>query len=71
MGFKEIFANLFSNALIILGVVFVWRGVWVVLDVIDHTYFGGNDFNFALGLIALGLFLAYLHNHKPDEWGHF
>ncbi len=56
---------------VIIGVVFVWRGVWVILDVIDHRYFGGNNVLFASALIALGIWLMYLHDHRYDRLDHF
>lgn len=48
---------------VLLGVVFVWRGVWVILDVIDRRYFGGDDELFAAVLIVVGIGLLYLHDH--------
>ena len=63
--------QIINSIYVLLGVVFVWRGVWVILDVIDHRFFGGNDELFALGLILIGIGLLYLHDHRYDKLDHF
>jgi len=54
------FANIMS---IVIGVVFVWRGIWYVLDELDKLFFGGSHFWTALLGIAIGLIILYL----PDK----
>ena len=46
-------------------------GAWVILDVVDHRWFGGNNVFFAIGLIAVGIGLMYLHDHRYDRLDHF
>ena len=70
-GLKRLFQQMVNSLYVILGVVFVWRGAWVILDVIDHKYFGGNDVIFAIFLIAAGIGLMYLHDHRYDRLDHF
>ena len=67
----RILKQLSNSSLVIIGVVFIWRGAWVILDVIDHRFFGGNDVLFAFGLILVGLALYYIHDHKYDKLDHF
>ena len=45
--------------------------MWVILDVIDHNFFGGNDEVFAVALILIGIGLLYVHDHRYDKLDHF
>ncbi len=54
------FARNFS---IVVGLVLIWRGIWYVMDWLDHLFFGGNPLWVALGGIVLGLIILYL----PDK----
>ena len=69
--FKQLLRQMANSLYVIIGVVFVWRGAWVVLDVIDHKWFGGNSVFFATGLFAAGIGLMYLHDHRYDRLDHF
>mgnify|MGYP001591751370 FL=1 len=69
--FKRLLRLMVNSLYVILGVVFVWRGAWVILDIVDHRWFGGNDFIFAVALIAGGIWLMYLHDHRYDNLDHF
>lgn len=69
--FKRLLRLMANSLYVILGVVFVWRGAWVILDVIDHRWFGGNNVTFAIALIAVGIGLMYLHDHRYDRLDHF
>ena len=54
----------------VIGVVLIWRGVWVLLDRFDHHVFGyDSEITAVLGLI-LGFILLFVHDHKVDELGH-
>ena len=63
--------QLVNNIYVIVGVVFVWRGGWVILDVIDKKFFGGENVIFAVAMIAIGVGLMYLHDHRYDRLDHF
>jgi hypothetical protein len=55
------------NLGIIVGIVLIWRGVWVVLDQIDLWLFGANHLSTAiLGIIA-GFVLLYLPDRDLKE----
>lgn len=47
---------------VILGIVLVWRGVWLMLDFTDAALFGGSHVLTALAGILLGLFILYIPN---------
>jgi len=48
---------------VVIGVVFVWRGIWYVLDELDKLFFKGSHFWTALLGIVIGLIILYL----PDK----
>ncbi len=51
----------------VLGVVLVWRGIWLVLDWIDIAFFGGNHaITGILGIMA-GVAILYYPDHRLDE----
>ncbi len=52
-----------KNISIAIGIVFIWRGVWVLLDLLDHYLFGGNHIITAVGGIIIGIIILYL----PDK----
>ena len=45
---------------IAIGIIFIWRGVWIVLDLIDSLIFGGNHMITAIGGIIAGILMLYL-----------
>ena len=49
-----------KNISIAIGIILIWRGVWVVLDLIDHLLFGGNHIVTAVGGIIVGIVILYL-----------
>ena len=49
-----------KNISIAIGIILIWRGVWVVLDLIDNLLFGGNHIVTAVGGIIAGIFILYL-----------
>ncbi|MBI2055387.1 MAG: hypothetical protein HYT42_00650 [Candidatus Sungbacteria bacterium] len=71
MKFQKVIKQLTNNIYVIVGVVFVWRGGWVILDVIDRKFFGGENIIFAVATIAIGIGLMYLHDHHYDRLDHF
>ena len=49
-----------KNISVAIGIIFIWRGIWIVLDEIDKLIFGGNHIITAiLGIIA-GIVILYL-----------
>lgn len=68
---KHLIRQMLNSLYVIVGVVFVWRGAWVVLDAVDYQYFGGNSIPFAIVMIAAGIGLMYLHDHRYDRLDHF
>jgi hypothetical protein len=48
-----------KNAPIALGIILIWRGVWVALDTLDQLFFGGDHgISAAIGIIV-GFVLLY------------
>ena len=69
--FKRLLRKMVNSLYVIVGVVFVWCGAWVLLDIAEHRWFGGNDILFSFGLILVGIGLMYLHDHRYDRLDHF
>ncbi|MEK7541636.1 MAG: hypothetical protein AAB533_02185 [Patescibacteria group bacterium] len=63
MKFQK-FIRVFS---IIVGLVLIWRGIWLLLDSIDRTLFGGSHAFTALGGIVVGLLILYLPDRDLKE----
>jgi hypothetical protein len=49
----------FKNVVIALGLILVWRGTWILLDVIDRWLFGGSHIFTAILGIVVGVSLVY------------
>lgn len=47
-----------------VGIVFVWRGVWGLLDM--YLLPGNLPLSYILSIV-LGLLILFLHNHDLDE----
>ena len=52
-----------KNISIVIGLVFIWRGIWYVLDGVDKAFFEGSHIFTAIGGIVVGLLILYL----PDK----
>ena len=52
-----------SNLGIVIGLVLIWRGVWLTVDLIDKYIFDGVTVYTAIGGIVAGLLILYL----PDK----
>ena len=48
-----------KNSTIAVGLVLVWRGIWILLDLFDRWAFGGGHIITAIIGIALGFLLLY------------
>jgi hypothetical protein len=53
-----------KNVAIAIGIILIWRGVWVMLDLLDHVLFGGNHVATAVGGIIVGILILYLPDHN-------
>lgn len=51
------------NLMTVVGIVFVWRGVWYALDEFDKAFFAGNPWISIVGGVVVGILLLYL----PDK----
>jgi hypothetical protein len=56
-----------KNLGIIVGIVLIWRGVWVILDQIDLLLFGSDHLATAIIGIVAGFFILYLPDHDLKE----
>ena len=52
-----------KGLLVAIGIIFIWRGVWILLDLLDNYIFGGNHIVSAVGGIVVGVLMLYL----PDK----
>lgn len=48
---------------IAIGIILIWRGVWVILDLIDKLLFGNDHIVTAIIGIIAGIIMLYL----PDK----
>lgn len=46
-----------------IGIIIIWRGVWILLDLLDGYLFGGNHIITSVGGIIIGVLMLYL----PDK----
>ncbi len=51
-----------KNISIAIGIILIWRGVWICLDLLDNLLFGGNHIITAVGGIIFGIIILYLPN---------
>lgn len=58
-----------SNIAVVIGVVLVWRGIWLLLDALDSWLLGGNHILSAIGGIIAGLLILYLPDRDLKELG--
>lgn len=52
---------------IVVGLVFIWRGIWHVLDEIEARYFGGELFWTGIAGIVIGVLLLYIPDRDLKE----
>ena len=46
-----------------IGIIIIWRGVWILLDLLDDWLLGGDHVATAVGGIIVGILMLYL----PDK----
>ncbi|OGG48359.1 hypothetical protein A3G63_02730 [Candidatus Kaiserbacteria bacterium RIFCSPLOWO2_12_FULL_52_8] len=49
---------------IAVGIIIIWRGVWVLLDLFDKWMFGNNHVVTAVLGIIVGIIILYLPDHN-------
>ena len=49
-----------KNISIAIGIILIWRGVWVMLDLLDSVLLGGNHVVTAVAGIIVGIVILYL-----------
>lgn len=52
-----------KNISIAVGIILIWRGIWIIFDLIDRLLFGDNHIITAVIGIIIGLIILYL----PDR----
>ncbi len=52
-----------KNISVAIGIIIIWRGVWIILDMIDGLIFGGNHIVTAILGIIIGIIILYI----PDK----
>lgn len=55
------------NLTVVIGLVLIWRGIWELLDLVDHFLFQGSHIYTAVGGIIIGLIILYLPDHDLKE----
>jgi hypothetical protein len=56
-----------ESLLMIVGAVLIWRGIWVLLDLLDKQFFGGNHISSALVGIVVGIILFFLADRDLED----
>ena len=56
--------RLTKDVSIAVGIIVIWRGVWVILDLFDVWLFGGSHVVTAVLGIIFGIFILYLPDHN-------
>lgn len=49
-----------KNISVAVGIILIWRGVWIILDLFDKLIFGGNHIITAIVGIVAGIAMLYL-----------
>lgn len=49
-----------KNISVAVGIILIWRGIWIMLDLIDTLIFGGNHIITAILGIVVGILMLYL-----------
>ena len=53
-----------KNISVAIGIILIWRGTWIILDMVDNLIFGGNHIITAIGGIIVGILMLYLPEHN-------
>ena len=52
-----------KGIMVAIGIIIIWRGIWILLDLLDESVFGGNPIFTSVGGIVVGVLMLYL----PDK----
>lgn len=52
-----------KNISIAIGIILIWRGIWVLLDLLDYLLFGGGHIITAVVGIIIGILILYIPEH--------
>ncbi len=61
--------NLVDSFLVGVAIVLIWRGVWHLLDIVDHRLLNGDHFITAIAGIIVGIFILYFPDKDLKELG--
>ena len=53
-----------KNISVAIGIILIWRGVWILLDLLDQVIFGGSHIITATVGIVVGILMLYLPDHN-------
>ena len=56
-----------ESIMMIVGAILIWRGIWVLLDVLDDRFFGGNHVWSAIVGIAIGAGIVMLADRELED----
>jgi len=59
--------HLTENIPIAIGIILIWRGVWVLLDLLDKWLFGNDHAVTAIVGILLGVLVMYLSDPNLES----
>lgn len=63
------YKNLINSFLIGVAIILIWRGIWHLLDLVDHYFLNGDHFITAISGIILGIFILYIPDKDLKELG--
>jgi len=56
-----------ESLLVIVGAVLIWRGIWILLDLIDLRFFGGSHGWSSTAGIVIGVMMVYFADRKLED----
>ncbi|MEP7163006.1 MAG: hypothetical protein ABI747_04585 [Candidatus Moraniibacteriota bacterium] len=56
-----------KNLAVVVGIVLIWRGVWLLLDAFENRVLGGHSLWTIVGGILIGLLILYLPDRDLKE----
>ncbi len=58
-----------KNISVVLGIVLIWRGIWIILDKVDYALFGGDHIFTAVTGVIIGILILYIPDRDLKELG--
>ena len=56
-----------ESIMMIIGAILIWRGIWVLLDLLDVYLFGGNHLWSAIAGIMVGVIIIFLADRDLED----